>query len=99
MLPGVWPDVLLGESIAINGECMTVAAVGDDVAMARVSTVAEGRSEKTQVESPCHGGIAFDVIRESLDKTNLGQLCVGDAVKTSGHSVSALIGRAFCRAM
>ena len=54
-LPNAWPDVIRGESIAINGACMTVA------------------------EKPS-GRLLFDVIRESLDKTNLGDLQVGDAV-------------------
>ena len=55
VLPNVWPDAAHGESIAINGACMTVAAIDP-------------------------AGLAFDVIRESLDKTNLGTLNVGDAV-------------------
>ena len=48
---------VLGESIAINGACMTVAAID-----------ATNRT------------LAFDVIRESLDKTNLGTLKSGEAV-------------------
>jgi riboflavin synthase len=50
-----WGDERHGESIAINGCCLTVAALQDD-------------------------GIAFDVIRETLDKTNLGTLTTGDRV-------------------
>ncbi len=48
-------DVRLGESIAVNGCCLTVAKI-----------------------SP--GRLHFDVIRETLDKTNLGLLKSGDAV-------------------
>jgi riboflavin synthase len=50
-----WPDVKLGESIAINGVCLTIADL-----------------------SP--GEIGFDVIKETLDKTNLGLLNNGDHV-------------------
>jgi riboflavin synthase len=49
------PDVRLGQSIAVNGCCLTVAGI-----------------------SSAH--LRFDVIRETLDKTNLGQLISGDAV-------------------
>jgi riboflavin synthase len=50
-----WPDVKLGESIAINGVCLTVA-------------------------ESLPGEIGFDVIKETLDKTNLGLLSNGDRV-------------------
>lgn len=50
-----WRDVKLGESIAINGACLTVAAVENDK-------------------------LHFDVVRETLDKTNLGLLNSGDEV-------------------
>jgi riboflavin synthase len=50
-----WPDVKLGDSIAINGVCLTVA------------------------EMP-PGKIEFDVIKETLDKTNLGLLSQDDEV-------------------
>jgi riboflavin synthase len=50
-----WNDVKLGESIAINGVCLTVAEITSE-------------------------GIGFDVIEETLDKTNLGTLQSGDSV-------------------
>lgn len=50
-----WHDVRLGESIAVNGCCLTVA--------------------ETPGENLC-----FDVIAETLDKTNLGLLRSGDLV-------------------
>ena len=50
-----WPDVRDGESVAVNGVCLTVAA-----------------------RAP--GELGFDVIKETLDKTNLGQLNCGDDV-------------------
>ena len=50
-----WPDVKLGESIAINGVCLTIADL-----------------------APME--IGFDVIKETLDKTNLGLLTNGDPV-------------------
>ena len=63
-LPNPWPgegpqSVRLGESIAVNGCCLTVAeepTVGD------------------------RGRLAFDVIVESLNKTNLGSLTAGERV-------------------
>jgi len=50
-----WPDVRLGESIAVNGCCLTIAEI-----------------------SPDH--IGFDIIAETLAKTNLGLLQSGDRV-------------------
>lgn len=50
-----WHDVKLGESVAINGTCLTVAAIDA-------------------------GTLHFDAVRETLDKTNLGLLKVGDDV-------------------
>ena len=50
-----WTDVKEGESIAVNGVCLTVAQL-----------------------SP--GELGFDVIAETLSKTNLGLLCHGDEV-------------------
>lgn len=46
----------LGDSIAVNGCCLTVASIA---------------------ETGCYD---FDISHESLDKTNLGQLVVGDLV-------------------
>jgi riboflavin synthase len=54
-LAAPWQDVKLGDSIAINGVCLTVA------------------------EMP-PGLLGFDVIPETLSKTNLGLLVEGDAV-------------------
>ena len=54
-LSPIGADHVLGESIAINGCCLTVAQITD-------------------------GALYFDVIAESLDKTNLGQLKPGDSV-------------------
>jgi len=50
-----WNDVKHGDSIALNGVCLTVANVQP-------------------------GRFRFDVIKETLDKTNLGDLRVGDEV-------------------
>jgi riboflavin synthase len=55
VLPNAWDDVVLGESIAVNGCCLTVASI----------------AEKQ---------LTFDLIRETLDRTNLGTLAAGDAV-------------------
>lgn len=51
----VWHDTRVGESIAINGVCLTIAE-----------------------QMP--GELAFDVIPETLSKTNLGLLKTGDRV-------------------
>ncbi len=50
-----WGDERLGESIAVNGCCLTVAEIGRD-------------------------HLFFDVITETLRKTNLGRLAAGDCV-------------------
>jgi riboflavin synthase len=54
-LPNPWTDVKAGDSIAINGCCLTVAELDG-------------------------GELAFDVIQETLGKTNLGQLQSGQEV-------------------
>ena len=48
-----WDDVRLGESVAVNGVCLTVAG-----------------------QLP--GQLSFDVVRETLARTNLGLLRAGD---------------------
>lgn len=50
-----WEDLRLGESIAINGACLTVAEIGENQ-------------------------VGFDVVQETLEKTNLGTLINGDSV-------------------
>jgi riboflavin synthase len=50
-----WGDTRLGQSIAVNGCCLTVAELGA-------------------------GEIGFDVVMETLEKTNLGLLQAGDSV-------------------
>jgi riboflavin synthase len=50
-----WNDVRLGESVSVNGCCLTVAAI-------------EGAH------------LGFDVVTETLNKTNLGGLQAGDRV-------------------
>ena len=50
-----WPDVRGGESVAVNGVCLTVAEI-------------------------MPGELGFDVILETLNKTNLGLLKQGDEV-------------------
>ena len=55
VLAADWTDVKLGESIAVNGCCLTVAEITPQ-------------------------GLGFDVIKETLDKTNLGMLEIADHV-------------------
>ena len=50
-----WNDLKSGESVAVNGVCLTVAQIGS-------------------------GETGFDVIQETLDRTNLGLLKSGDQV-------------------
>jgi len=54
--PGIWADCHEGESIAVNGCCLTVAA------------------------PPAEGRIEFDLLEETLRRTNLGRLAAGTAV-------------------
>jgi riboflavin synthase len=54
-LPDSWGDVKDGESVAVNGVCLTVAD-----------------------KSP--GELSFDVVQETLDKTNLRLIQKGDEV-------------------
>ena len=68
-----YDDLQPGESIAVNGVCLTIA------------------------EIPANNEAGFDVIRETLQKTNLGNLTIGDEVnierslrigdRLSGHFV------------
>jgi riboflavin synthase len=54
-LANSWSDVKLGESVAVNGACLTVAEIGG-------------------------GQLGFDVVAETLAKTNLGTIGAGDRV-------------------
>ena len=54
-IPNPWPDVRGGESISVNGCCLTVAEMME-------------------------GKIGFDVVIETLSRTNLGMLRIGDRV-------------------
>lgn len=55
VIENIWDDLRHGESIAVNGTCLTVAGFDANT-------------------------IAFDVITESLNRTNLGDLAAGDLV-------------------
>ncbi len=64
-----WPDLKLGESVAVNGACLTVAEFLDgNGETAGLSSVSRGRR------------VGFDIIPETLGKTNLGRIRVGDRV-------------------
>jgi len=65
VLQSDWDDIKNGDSVAVNGCCLTVAD--------------RGRNQ-----------IGFDVIAETLDKTNLGLLKAGDEVNVER---SLLIGQ------
>src|SRR3954466_16337041 len=72
-----WDDLRDGESVAVNGGCLTAAEFGD-------------------------GTVGFDVIKETLDRTNLGLLVNGDDVhverslrigdRIDGHFVLGHVG-------
>jgi riboflavin synthase len=51
-----WTDIALGQSVAVNGCCLTIAKISN-------------------------GRMSFDVIPETLSKTNLGLLKAGDCVQ------------------
>lgn len=73
----------VGDSIAVNGVCLSVANLGE--------AATEGSPERSR-------GIVFDVVGNTLSKTNLKRLKIGDAVnlesamrlgdKVSGHMVT-----------
>jgi len=50
-----WTDCAVGQSVAVNGSCLTIAKI-------------------------LPGELAFDIVRETLDKTNLGLLKKGSEV-------------------
>ena len=54
-LPNIWPDAAHGESIAVNGTCLTIAQISST-------------------------DLNFDVIPETLDRTNLSLLNPSDEV-------------------
>jgi len=54
-IPNPWTDIRAGESISINGACLTVAEI-------------------------LHEKLGFDVVLETLSRTNLGLLKIGDRV-------------------
>jgi len=62
ILDAPWTDHVLGESTAINGTCLTVAAILDEES------------------SPTRSALAYDVIPETIQKTNLDSLKPGDIV-------------------
>ena len=69
-LPNPWNDVKPGESIAVNGVCLTMAEMDN-------------------------GLLAFDIVPETLDKTNLGHglhRCAHEQV-VRGSDVRAILGQ------
>jgi riboflavin synthase len=54
-IANTWPDLGHGESVAVNGCCLTIAEIQPD-------------------------RLGFDVIKETLEKTNLGRLKANDRV-------------------
>jgi riboflavin synthase len=72
-LPNPWPDAKLGDSIALNGVCLTVAEI----------TPLPPSSPSSILHPPSSSpptSLAFDAIPETLKLTNLGLLAAGDPV-------------------
>ncbi|HEY8666398.1 MAG TPA: riboflavin synthase [Tepidisphaeraceae bacterium] len=80
VLPSPWEEVAIGESIAVNGCCLTIAELQPG------TTTSEhgGRRAEGGPEGGAGNRAAlmlhFDVISETLSKTNLGLLREGEAV-------------------
>ncbi|MGI9345246.1 MAG: riboflavin synthase [Gammaproteobacteria bacterium] len=94
-------DMQLGDSVAVNGLCLSVVAiVGTDRRDASPSVQPELLKRIPAVGAQ-QVGLAFDVIPESLKRSNLGLLRVGDCVnlelslrlnaRLGGHMVSGHI--------
>jgi riboflavin synthase len=72
----IYSDIKVGDSISINGTCLTIAYINGDI-------------------------LSFDVIEETLSRTNLGELKINDSVnierslradsRIGGHFVSGHI--------
>jgi len=71
--PGVHQDAHLGDSIAVNGCCLTVVAIGE---------IKESASTENSVSrsGSANGQLTFDCVPETLYRTNLGALQPGDFV-------------------
>ncbi|MDP3014076.1 MAG: riboflavin synthase [Candidatus Subteraquimicrobiales bacterium] len=88
--PLVAPQLSIGESIAVNGACLTVVAIERPCLPCLPTGTATGRPT-----------FQADVMSETLNKTNLGKLKAGDMVnleralrlgeRLSGHLVSGHI--------
>ena len=65
----------VGASVSINGTCLTVTRLADCPASGDVS-----RETPVDVADDATFDVSFDVIGESLDHTNLGDLVVGSLV-------------------
>ncbi len=71
--PNVYLDAHLGDSIAVNGCCLTVIAINESEAA--VDTERAGNSSVN-----ANGRLTFDCVPETLNRTNLGALTHGDFV-------------------
>ncbi|HET9727010.1 MAG TPA: riboflavin synthase [Gemmatimonadales bacterium] len=60
-----WPDLVLGESVAVDGACLTIQSLGP------------GPSDPPSVRPLC---FTAHIIRTSLDRTNLGTYEIGRRV-------------------
>jgi len=84
-LPCPWADAKVGQSVAVNGCCLTIAELlGAEGADPHASPPPEYKERgKKQATAEAQGmgemKMSFDVILETLAKTNLGLLKPGDA--------------------
>ena len=74
------PIAGLGDSIAVNGVCLTVAALGDPGAADPVGSATGGGRSPDLTRDLSPDLAAFDVVAETLARTNLGALVAGDRV-------------------
>ena len=61
-----WPDLVLGESVAVDGACLTVQSLGP------------GPSDRPSVGPP---SFTAHIIRTSLARTNFGTYEVGPSIR------------------
>jgi len=75
-----WADLQVGESIAVDGCCLTLVASWPGTADRALPDLGGSDLGSSEAGAPSGRAIAFDVIEESLRCTALGDRRVGDRV-------------------
>ncbi len=70
----------MGDSIAVNGCCLTVVKLGAGLVDSRLGTGPGRHSDEPSGEEPCGSAWEADVSEETLARTTLGHLAAGDPV-------------------